>query len=571
MINRYTWHKEPKTMKRVLIASACFFFLFATLQYGQTLQNEKLLYHAPEGVRWTQCAFGPDGVLWVIWAPGTTNDDSGGAVWVLSYDGITVSEPLRLTAAATRANRPHISASPRGYIIASWGIVDTDSTFLRIWDPHSKTWGETEVVCQGYGGNEPCAGMDKDGNIHVFFSDEAGGKVYARSKINGVWENIVKLNEKYGKQGALAVGPDGTAHAIWIEKGADGVYENFYTNRTPAQTWYPREGLPGEGGAGGHPWIAVGSNNKAVAAWQDVTDPHLENGSEIRVLEIGSSVQIAIPFSFIHFARVVIDKNNKIHVACQRGPGDGGLGMLYSHNINGNWSPAQMIGASMPKVPGLASDPFGNVAATMSSFNAPGADIKAWSLYPINKVPLPEASFTFSPVTGYPPLPVDFTAVKAVGPDGQEVRYDWKFGDGGSGSGRNTSHTFLTAGTYNVTLTITDNINRTDTVTKQIVVLKTNPLVPQNLSATITLDRVWTNPKITFNLFWAVNPDNIPEHIEAYAIYMKEDDGEYVRLLTLSPSTLSASFEFTDLKKKRSFAISTLGYGGTESTWGYFQ
>ena len=91
-------------MKRVLIVSACFFFLFATLQYGQTLQNEKLLYHAPEGVRWTQCAFGPDGVLWVIWAPGTTNDDSGGAVWVLSYDGITVSEPLRLTAAATRAS-----------------------------------------------------------------------------------------------------------------------------------------------------------------------------------------------------------------------------------------------------------------------------------------------------------------------------------------------------------------------------------------------------------------------------------------------------------------------------------
>jgi len=122
-----------------------------------------------------------------------------------------------------------------------------------------------------------------------------------------------------------------------------------------------------------------------------------------------------------------------------------------------------------------------------------------------------------------------------------------------------------------VALTITDNINRTDTVTKQIVVLKTNPLVPQNLSATITLDRVWTNPKITFNLFWAVNPDNVPEHIEAYAIYMKEDDGEYVRLLTLSPETLSASFEFTDLKKKRSFAVSTLGYGGTESPWGYFQ
>jgi len=562
-------------MKRVLIASACFLFLLAAFQYGQTLQNETLLYHSSEGVRWTQCAFGPDGVLWVVWVPGTTNDDSGGPIWVLSYDGTTVSEPIRMTAANVKANRPHISTSPKGHVVVSWGITTTKSTFLKIRDPHTQTWGETEVVCQNYGGHEPCAQMDKHGNIHIFFSDEPGGKVFARSKINGVWENIVKLNQKYGKQGSLAVGPDGTAHAVWIEKGAvAGIYENFYSNRTATTSWYEREGLPGLAGSSNHPWIAVGPNNKAIVAWQDVIYPHLENGSEIKVIQIGSTPSLAMAFAMQHFPRVVVDKNNKIHVASQLGGGDTGRGLQYANKVSGSWSPVQRIGAAMPKVPGLAADPFGNVAATMSSWTTggdqTGTDLKVWSLLPIKKTPLPNANFTFSPSTGYPPLAVDFAASRVLGPDGQEVRYEWNFGDGGAGTGRNTSHTFLTAGTYNVTLTITDNINRSDSVTKPIVILKTNPLVPQNLSATITLDRIWTNPKITFNLFWAVNPDNIPEHVEAYAIYMKEDDGEFVRLLTLSPETFSASFEFTDLKKKRSFAISTLGYGGTESPWGYF-
>ncbi|MCX6564836.1 MAG: PKD domain-containing protein [Candidatus Aminicenantes bacterium] len=649
-------------MKRFLL-SACAILVLTTLQFGQTLSHEKILFHSEAGVRWTQCALGPDGVLWVIWVPGSTNDNSGGPIWLLSYDGVTVSTPFNVTnSSSVKANRPHISVSPKGHVLASWGVVGTKSTFLRIRDAKTKTWGETEVVSQSDGGNEPCAVMDKKGNIHVFFSDEKGGRVFARSKIDGTWENTVKLSESYGKQGSLAVGPNGTVHAVWIEKNASGNYANFYTNRTPTTSWYTREGLSGLSGSSNHPWVAVGPNNEAVVAWQDITYPALENGSEIRVITLGSTWETVISFMMQHFPRVVVDKNNKIHVACQTGGGDFGSGLRYTNNVKGTWMNPQQLLASMTKVPGLATAPDGNVAATMSSWTTAGGktgtDIKAWSLYPIKKVPfleadftyapttgyfplpvkftatkafgvdgkevgydwdfgdgvtgsgrianhtfhtegtfdvtltitddagrsdsvtksiavnytpLPAAQFTFSPTTGYPPLPVNFAAVRALGADGKEVGYGWAFGDGGTGSGRDTVHTYLTAGTFDVTLTITDNINRTNSLTESILVLKTNPLVPVGLSATIALSQFWKNPEITFNLFWATNPDNIPEHIEAYAIYMKEDGGDYVRLLTLSPSTLSVSFKFTDMTKKRSFAISSLGYGGTESTWGYFQ
>jgi hypothetical protein len=118
---------------------------------------------------------------------------------------------------------------------------------------------------------------------------------------------------------------------------------------------------------------------------------------------------------------------------------------------------------------------------------------------------------------------------------------------------------------------VTDNTGRTDSIVKNVVVYKPNPLPPTELSSTIAMSRLWKSPEISYNLFWAANPAFLTEHLVGYAIYMKEGDGAYTRLLAVSGSTLSASFKFTDLKKKRSFAISTLGVGDTESAKVYFQ
>jgi PKD repeat protein len=457
----------------------------------------------------------------------------------------------------------------------SWGIVDTKSIYLRIRDPKTG-WGTIETVSTGTGGDEPCAHMDKSGNIHVLFSDETGGVVYARSKINGVWETTTaKLSSGFGKQGSLALGSDGTAHAVWIEStGTSNVFENYYTSRTAATSWAAGETVSGQSGSSNHPWITVGPDNTPVMVWQDLANPNAPQKSEIRVMAIGSTYELAIGQYNQHFPRVVVDKNGITHVACQTGNGDSGNGIRYTNNGSGTYKTVQEIAGVFPKLPGLAADPYGNVAATKSSYvtgSGGGTNIWVYSIHPISAIPAPAAAFSFSPETGYPPLTVTFQAVPSYGPNGAEVNYDWIFGDGGTASGRNVTHIYQTAGTYDVRLTVIDNIGRTDEEIKSIVVKKTNPLAPVNLSATIAMSQFWQNPEITFNLFWAVNPANIPEHVEGYAIYMKENNGNYTRLLTVSPSTFSASFSFTDLKVDRYFAVSTLGKGGTESPLAYFQ
>ncbi|MEJ2622276.1 MAG: PKD domain-containing protein [Candidatus Thiodiazotropha sp.] len=88
----------------------------------------------------------------------------------------------------------------------------------------------------------------------------------------------------------------------------------------------------------------------------------------------------------------------------------------------------------------------------------------------------PTASFTASPTNGIAPLTVSFDASASSDSDGHIVSYDWHFGDNTTGTGQNTTKTYPIAGTYTITLTLTDDDNTTASTSKQIVVedLETN-------------------------------------------------------------------------------------------------
>ncbi|MEM6337443.1 MAG: PKD domain-containing protein, partial [Bacteroidota bacterium] len=69
----------------------------------------------------------------------------------------------------------------------------------------------------------------------------------------------------------------------------------------------------------------------------------------------------------------------------------------------------------------------------------------------------PEARIAATPAEGEAPLFVRFDGSDSTDPDGTIVTYAWDFGDEITAFGEETTHTFVEAGEYTVTLTLTDN------------------------------------------------------------------------------------------------------------------
>ena len=78
----------------------------------------------------------------------------------------------------------------------------------------------------------------------------------------------------------------------------------------------------------------------------------------------------------------------------------------------------------------------------------------------------PTAAFTFS-CTG---LGWTFDAAASTDEDGAIADYAWDFGDGATGSGRTASHDYGSAGTYRVSLVVTDNGNDQGTKGRDVAV-----------------------------------------------------------------------------------------------------
>jgi PKD repeat protein len=64
--------------------------------------------------------------------------------------------------------------------------------------------------------------------------------------------------------------------------------------------------------------------------------------------------------------------------------------------------------------------------------------------------PAPKADFLGDPTSGDAPLTVNFTDQSS----GSITEWSWDFGDGGISTAHNPSHTYLSAGTYTVSLTV---------------------------------------------------------------------------------------------------------------------
>ena len=92
----------------------------------------------------------------------------------------------------------------------------------------------------------------------------------------------------------------------------------------------------------------------------------------------------------------------------------------------------------------------------------------------------PTASFTSS-VQG---LGASFDGRASSDPDGTVASWAWDFGDGTQGTGSTAQHTYAAAGTYPVTLVVTDDQGATGTTSASVTVAQPPPNLPPTASFT---------------------------------------------------------------------------------------
>ena len=111
----------------------------------------------------------------------------------------------------------------------------------------------------------------------------------------------------------------------------------------------------------------------------------------------------------------------------------------------------------------------GTYLAELTVFDEQGESSSNQVAITVNENLAPNASFTASgEMTAE--TTVNFDASASADPDGDIVSWTWDFGDGDSGSGSSVDHVYAGAGSYNVSLTVTDDLGASSAVTQTLVI-----------------------------------------------------------------------------------------------------
>ena len=130
------------------------------------------------------------------------------------------------------------------------------------------------------------------------------------------------------------------------------------------------------------------------------------------------------------------------------------------------------------------SVPTGQYDGQVATADTANATATTWSvvLRTIEQNQAPTASFSYT-CDG---TDCDFDAVASSDPDGSVVAYAWDFGDGGTATGDTADHDFLTSGTRNVTLTVTDDEGTQGSLVVPVHVVRNNASPTASFTATCT-------------------------------------------------------------------------------------
>jgi len=136
---------------------------------------------------------------------------------------------------------------------------------------------------------------------------------------------------------------------------------------------------------------------------------------------------------------------------------------------SGTFDPVSIGSSTTSTLTVSASDTIGEGTYTFTVHLHSKTDDGTLTIGPAPANIPPTAAFSWSPEPQDEGSPVDFTD-ESTDSDGTIVSWSWDFGDTGTSTDQNPSHTYSDDGIYTVQLTVTDDDGSTDTVTHDVTI-----------------------------------------------------------------------------------------------------
>ena len=205
-----------------------------------------------------------------------------------------------------------------------------------------------------------------------------------------------------------------------------------------------------------HNFTAIGSYNVTLTVTDDEAETDI-TWQIVAVREYPAAVFTYSPESPIVGETVTF--NASLSTA------DGGTIMNYSWNFaDGN-----ITTVTYPVITHVYTT-FGTYSVTLTVTDDEGLTDTCSQSMTVRGYPV--ASFTHSPDRPLVNETATFNASSSSADGGTIVSYEWDFGDGSNATGEIVTHKYAAIGTYNITLTITDTENLTDTAWTIVTVRK---------------------------------------------------------------------------------------------------
>jgi len=184
----------------------------------------------------------------------------------------------------------------------------------------------------------------------------------------------------------------------------------------------------------------------------------------------------------------VIGLGNQPPVADPKGPYDGTLNAAVAFDGSASSDPDGSIaaynwdfgdgGTGTGPAPVHIYQTVGVFEVALTVWDADGAFDTAMTTAAIGRGNQAPTADSGGPYEGMPGVDVAFDGSASSDPDGSIAAYNWNFGDGGTGTGPTPVHTYLTEGTFNVTLTVTDNNSASDSALTTVTIASETANLP---------------------------------------------------------------------------------------------